>query len=185
MNKTLLFVAVTAAATGMAAISTTALAADGQVNFTGTVVAQTCQVNGAGVGAQTTLPTVALPQVLTPTLVSSGATAGATTFSIGITNCDSALKSVATLFSGSNIDSTTGNLKNTASGGANNVQLQLLNSDNSVIKLNQSTAAAQGSKSASLSGGAATLGYIAQYVSTGNTSAGAVASNVQFTMIYQ
>ena len=185
MNKTFMFAAVTAAVASVAALPTSAAATDGQINFTGKVVAQTCQVNGAGVGAQATLPTVALPQVMAPTLLANGAVAGNTPFSIAITNCDSALSTVATQFSGSNIDTTTGALKNTATGGANNVQLQLLNDDSSVIALNGATASAQNSKSATLSSGAATLNYIAQYRSLGNASAGPVASNVQFTMIYQ
>lgn len=183
MNKTLLFAAI-AAAVSVGAIPTTAAASDGQINFTGTVLAQTCTVNGNATG-NPVVGNLALPDVQAATLVSSGAIAGATPFTIVINGCDSALSTVATQFSGSNIDSATGNLKNTAAGGATNVQLQLLNSDKTVINLRGATAAAQGSKSAALVAGAATLAYIAQYRSLGNASAGAVASNVQFTMIYQ
>lgn len=185
MKKTLLFAAVTAAAASLAAVPGMASAADGQINFSGKVVAQTCQINGNGVGSQPTLPTVALPQVMTPTLLANGAVAGATPFSISITGCDSSLSTVATQFSGSNIDTATDSLKNTAANGANNVELQLLNGDSTPIKLSGATATAQQSKAASLSSGAATLNYIAQYRSLGNASAGPVTSNVQFTMIYQ
>ena len=184
MNKTLLFAAIAAAAVSLAAIPTTAAASDGTVNFTGSVLAQTCTVNGNATG-NPVVGDLALPQVQAAQLVASGAIAGATPFTIVINGCDSALSTVATQFSGSNINTATGNLKNTAAGGATNVELQLLNSDSSVINLRGATAAAQGSKPATLVAGAATLGYIAQYRSLGSASAGAVASNVTFTMIYQ
>lgn len=185
MNKPLLSAALFAATAAFVVAPGTARAADGQIDFSGQVSTQTCQVNGSAAGTQVTLPTVTLPQVSAALLATNGAVAGTTPFSIDITGCDSALTTAATLFSGSNIDTTTSSLKNTTAGGAANVQLQLLNGDSTPIKLNGSTVATQGSKAATLSGGAATLNYIARYRSLGNASAGAVTSNVQFTMIYQ
>lgn len=156
---------------------------DGVINITGTVVAQTCKVDGNSFGTSDTI-TVGLPTVLTSNLASAGAVAGQKPFAINITGCDSALSTVQTYFSGSNIDSTTGNLAN--SGTAGNVQVQLLNSDNSAIDLSGADATAQNSKVANLdSSGNATLQYVAQYIANGAAAgAGDVNTSVQFTMVY-
>lgn len=156
---------------------------DGTITITGTVVGQTCKVNGNSFGTPDAI-TVALPTVLTSNLAAAGTTAGQKQFSINITGCDAALSTVQTYFSGSNIDSATGNLSNT--GTAGNVQVQLLNSDSSTIDLSGADATAQNSEVANLDGsGNATLQYTAQYIANGGAaSAGDVNTSVQFTMVY-
>ena len=76
-----------------------------------------------------------------------------------------------------------GNLKN-ATGTATGVEVQLLNSDFSNINL-AGAAGSQNSAQATLSSGAATLNYYAQYYATAAAGAGSVATSVQFTMLYQ
>ncbi|KRE96628.1 hypothetical protein ASG87_16730 [Frateuria sp. Soil773] len=162
-----------------------ARADDGTINIDGRVLAQSCKVENNANGTAATI-NVHLPWVYAPTLNAAGSTTGDTAFPIHITDCDAALTSVKTYFSGANIDTTTGYLKQTTSGGANNVQIQLLNSDNSAITLNGGDATAQNSKPVTMSNGAATLNYVARYISPqGSATPGAVTSSVQFTLVYQ
>lgn len=187
MNKTLLSAALFAATAAFVVAPGAARAADGQINFAGEVTAQTCQITGTpgAAGAPVTLPTVTLPTVSSLALATNGATTGNTPFQIQITGCDPARKSVTALFSGSTIDTSTGALRNTAANGAKNVELQLLNADATPLALDRNTVAGQGSKSAQLISGKATLYYIARYQARGAATAGPVESSVQFTMIYQ
>ncbi|UGB38298.1 fimbrial protein [Frateuria soli] len=156
---------------------------DGSITITGTVVGQTCKVDGKSAGTADAI-SVALPTVLTSNLASAGATAGQKQFSIGITGCDAALSTVQTYFSGTNIDTTTGNLSN--NGSAANVQVQLLNADASAINLGGADASAQNSQTANLDAtGSATLDYTAQYIAQGGAAgSGDVNTSVQFTMVY-
>lgn len=156
---------------------------DGTITITGTVVAQTCKVDGNSAGTPDAV-SVQLPDVLTSQLASSGQVAGNKPFSIAVTGCDSALTSVQTYFSGANIDTGNGRLNNLGSAG--NVEVQLLNSNAQPMALNGADATAQGSLPVNLDAtGAATLNYSAQYYATGQSSAGDVNTSVAFTMVYQ
>lgn len=178
-----------AAITATGLLATTVNAAqnpgvDGTITITGKVVAQTCLVDGNSAGTSD-LKSVTLPNVLTTQLAANGDTAGTTAFQIDVTGCDASLSSVQTYFSGGDIDSTSGNLNNSAASPAANVQVQLLNGSGTPMTLNGTNATAQGSQSVALSGGAATLNYSARYLATGAAGAGGVKSTVDFTMIYQ
>lgn len=156
---------------------------DGTITFSGKVVTDTCsvQVNGGSTSASVTLPTVFSSQLPT-----AGSTAGDTSFNISVSNCDAGITSVQTFFSGSDIDTTTGRLNNGTSGTASNVQLQLLqDNDSTAMDLRGADASAQHSKSYTPSSGAATLTYYARYYATGTVGAGSVSSTVNFTMVYQ
>ncbi len=84
-----------------------------------------------------------------------------------------------------NTDYTTGNLTNTTSSGASNVQIQLLNADGvKVIKLGQA-AAAQNVDTVAINDANVTLRYNAQYYATGVATAGDVTSTVNYTIAYQ
>lgn len=187
MTKTLITTGLIAAFGFAALAPNSASAADGTINFSDQVVAQTCLINGAASGGNTTLPTVTLPWVLAPAMSAAGTVAGNTPFTISVTKCDPALKKVQAQFSGTNINSATNNLKvATGTGNATNVELQLLNADSSAILLGQATAAAQNSEVVNLDAtGNATMNYSVQYKSLGSTTAGTVTSSTQFTMIYQ
>ena len=183
MKKTLLS-AVMIASFGVAALaSQAARALDGTITFTGKVVANTCvfKVNGGS-----SSNTVVLPVVFTSALTAAGNVAGNTTFTISATGCDPNLTSVQAYFSGSNID-TNGYLKNTGTGAANNVEVQLLNGTNSTpMPLNAATATAQNSPVGTVSSsGAATLSYAAQYIAVGGAAtAGLVNTSVSYTINY-
>ena len=168
-----------------AASSSATLAYDGTINFTGKVVAQTCSV---ATGSESL--SVILPTVSTATLSADTKTAGLTPFTIQLTGCtvpatSGADKVNAYFEPNANMDYTTGNLTNTASSGASNVQIQLLNADGvKVIKLGQA-AAAQNVDTVAINDANVTLRYNAQYYATGVATAGDVTSTVNYTIAYQ
>ncbi|EAC1328931.1 F17 fimbrial protein [Escherichia coli] len=167
-----------------AASSSATLAYDGTINFTGKVVDQTCSVTTG-----TEPLTVTLPTVSTKSLDSTGKVAGLTPFTISLEGCNTAAtgaQNVNAYFEpNANTDYTTGNLTNTASSGASNVQIQLLNADGvKVIKLGQA-AAAQNVDTVAINDANVTLRYNAQYYATGVATAGDVTSTVNYTIAYQ
>ena len=179
MKKTLLS-AVMIASFGVAAFGPMSVhaASTGTISFTGKVLADTCTINVNGSGSNT----VALPSVMTTAFGSTvGSVAGATPFTIGLTGCDANTTTAKMAFSGTQIDTTTGNLKNATSGGAN-VQIQLLNSTSAAINTNSNTNA----PTISVASGAGSTSLTAQYISTATaTTAGLVTSSVGFTLTYQ
>lgn len=181
MNKTLLSAALIAGF-GVAALAPQAAkATDGTININGAVTGSTCvvKVNGAVSPATITLPTVS-----TTALSAAGVTAGQTAFAINLSGCagtPTATKASTFFENGPNVNAA-GRLVNT--GTATNVDVQLVNSDNSVITAG-SAAPTSGTGVAMISAGAATLNYYARYYATAAATAGSVASSVQFSVIYQ
>ncbi|WP_355659711.1 fimbrial protein [Halomonas salifodinae] len=176
------FVALTAAL-GMTVISSQALAVDGTITFNGLVTDQTCEIaTPAGRDFTVTLPTVSAA-----TLAEAGATAGRTPFSINLSDCSEG--SVATYFEpGPTVDFDTGRLDNQAVDGAENVQIQLLGSNNQVIPVLAVGAGMSQENSqwvAVEEGGSADLNYYAEYYAVAAAGAGEVNSSVQYTIIYQ
>lgn len=181
MNRKLLSVLILAS-TAMAA--QVASAADGTITFNGEVTSNTCTINGAGSGASDFL--VTLPTVSTSALAAAGQSAGRKTFDIALTNCTPDSGNVHTYFEpGVTTDFQTGNLILDA-GGANNVQIRLLNGDDfSPIKAGFADGT-QNSKSVAITAGSALLPYAAEYVAVnGAAGAGAANSSVMYTLIYQ
>jgi major type 1 subunit fimbrin (pilin) len=177
MKKTLLS-ALLIAGFGVAAFAPqSALAAStGTISFTGRVLADTCAIAVNG-GA-----TVVLPNVSTLAFGgASGNVAGTTApFTIALSGCDTNIIKANMAFTGGNIDTTTGNLKNTTTGGSN-VQIQLLNSTDQAIN----TSTNSNSPVITVASGASSTSLKAQYISTATaTTAGLVTSNVGFTLTY-
>lgn len=161
-------------------------AADGTITFNGKIIGQTCTINGNGEGPGVTNFTVRLPAVSTSTLNGAGKVAGQTPFNIALSNCTPDTGNVHTFFeAGPTTDATTGNLILEA-GGAENVQIRLLNGGtaNTPIKAGF-TDAAQGSNAVPLTNGAATLWYYAQYYATGAATAGLANSSVMYSIAYE
>lgn len=180
MDKTKLLVI--SALLGTAASS--AFAYDGTVTFNGQLSDSTCAVNAADATKTVTLPTVA-----TTSLTTVGQTAGFTPFSISVSNCPASVTSVRAHFeSNANMDSDTGNLVLTNTGGAGNVQVQLQNTDGSQIALGGTNAAlatvVDGTATDTDTGRTATMTYHAGYYATGATTAGAVTTLTNFTVAY-
>ena len=182
MKKTLLSAALVAVMGVVAFAPQNAKASDGVITFNGKITAQTCTISGNGGGSSFT---VTLPTVSTSSLTAAAQVAGATPFNIALTACSPNSGNVSTYFeAGSTVDAATGNLFN-ATGSATNTEVNLLNSDSSVIALGQPQAS-QNSKVVAIASGAATLNYIAQYVAVGGASgAGSVATTVTYSMSYQ
>jgi major type 1 subunit fimbrin (pilin) len=173
MSKRLLSTAL-AAVIATAGLASTAQAAGGTINISGKVINDTClvTVNKGG--------TVTLPVVTAASFTAVGSVAGTTSFPVELTGCDGNIASAQMKFSGGNIDSSTGNLKNTVSGGSD-VQIQLLNDADAAI--NTSTQA--NAPTITLASGDGTTTLKAQYISTAaSTTAGLVSSSVDFTLTY-
>lgn len=161
-------------------------AGNGTINFTGAVNNQTCNatVNGS---AGATAAAVTLPTVQADALSTAGDTAGTTAFKMDVIGCAASnptgAGTVKAFFErGPNVDSN-GRLINTATGGASNVVLELVDgTGNSAIKagdISQNTG-----NFVAISGGNATLPYAVRYYATGPATAGAVISSVTYSLIY-
>lgn len=176
-----------------------ASASDGTITFNGNISAASCTVSGAGAASGTGNIAVAMPTVSTHALEAANSTAGDTSFSLvlgGGSNCtngQTAAMWVETTNS-ADLDTTTGNLKNHASGGSN-VQIRLINpTNNGKIQLAQNVAVVNGNTilsnnqpAATIVGNTATLKYVAQYVNAGavgSVTAGAVQSALVYSMQY-
>ncbi|SDD37985.1 major type 1 subunit fimbrin (pilin) [Cupriavidus sp. YR651] len=166
-----------------AILSQSAFAVDGTISFTGSISAQTCTIAGNGASGGDFV--VALPRVSTASLNTPGSTAGRTFFTISLSGCTPAAGDVHTFFeAGPTTDTATGNLiLASGTGTATNVQIGLLNADTSPIRAGFPDAS-QNSRNVALSGGAATLRYIAEYVATGAATAGTANSSVRYTVVY-
>jgi major type 1 subunit fimbrin (pilin) len=181
--KTSVISALVAAVLGLAAAG--AHASDGTITFNGALTATTCTINGNGTSSKNF--TVTLPTVSTSILTTAGDTAGTTGFNVALTACSPVTStSTAAVFfeSGPTTDLSDAGLLLVDAGGAQNVKLRLLNSDMSPIKAGFSRDL-QGSKSASIQSGAATLYYNVQYYAKGATTAGAANSSVVYSIDYQ
>jgi type 1 fimbria pilin len=151
-----------------------------------TVTVPACAVSAASKNLSVTLPTVS-----TSALSAAGRATGRTAFKIALTNCPSGVTSMASFFSSPNIDTGTGNLKNTGSGAAANVEIQLLNGNGgsatpfSTINLAGTSVTTQNSGTYNVAGGGATLNYYAQYIANGAAAGtGSVNSSVMYTITY-
>lgn len=164
------------AAGAVVATSFNASAVDGTINFTGSVSSQTCTIDG---NTGTTSKTVTLPKVSASSLATKGQTAGRTGFTLALTGCTGT--SALTRFEpGPSVDAATGNLINQTADGSN-AQIQLLNASFAPINLQTNA----NSLETAITTNAATLQFYAQYVAANAAAtAGAVTSNVQFSMDY-
>lgn len=162
---------------------------DGTITFTGEVVDATCIITGG----DETRPdqgadfNVSLPQISVTALASAGQAAGDTPFHINLTgeNCPNG-KTANVVFEraqSTNIDSTTGYLKNTeATGGAQNVQVRILNNDKTPLNLTLANSSHQPQVIAS---NKASFKYWGQYIAVnGAAKAGTVKSDVVYSITY-
>ncbi|MEI5999720.1 type 1 fimbrial protein [Paraburkholderia bengalensis] len=187
MQKRVLCAASIAAFAGL--LSTSVMAADGTITITGSVTDTTCSINGAASGSPADVA-VTLPSVPTSSLKSAGATAGTSNLGdikLALSGCSgAATKAIARFENGPTVDQASGNLMNQASASpAQNVQVRLLNAKTEPINVLTQDNNDIGTDGATISGGAATLNYFAQYYATGEAQPGNVSTSVQYTMQYQ
>lgn len=198
MKKTLLS-AVLAAAFGFVALVPHAHAADGTITFNGQITTTTCTITGGGAATGTGNITVTLPTVSTTALSAAAKTAGDTNFSLilgGGTNCTNGKTAALWIETTQTpaLDSTTGALKNQASGGATNVEVRMVNPANNLpIDLSKNVAVTSGvtliagsnQPAAKIASNTATLDYVGQYLAVGGAStAGAVSTYLTYSMQY-
>lgn len=168
----------------LSAASTAAYASDGRINFTGELTAQTCTitVNGQVSPADAT---VTLPKVSTSNLSAAGQVAAQTGFNISLSNCNPATGTAAAFFeAGASVDPLSGNLRNT--GTATAVQLQLVDATTgNAIKAGDSGQTTSTSRLPLQTDGSALLPYAVQYYATGATTPGTVLSFVTYSINYQ
>ncbi|EHC7111323.1 fimbrial protein [Salmonella enterica] len=168
-------------------LASTAMAQDGQVNFTGKIIEAGCKINGSVTSSQD----VKLGEVSKTAFTNAGSTAATTKFSLVLTACPAELlgKPVSVKYDGMpdtlNNDylqitgyGTTGVAKGVAKG----VAIQLLNSDTSELPLGTE------SKSVTIASDAAeetNLDFFARYIATEDSVSGGDANGVvNFTLTY-
>lgn len=166
------------AACALLALPLVSHAVDGEVQISGTITANTCDITTGSLGVHT----VTLPTVMASTLDADGKTAGRTPFTVQLANCSPDSGNVALYFEpGTNTDMATGRLSNT--GDATGVQVSLLNESMELIELDQPFSG-QNSQTVPIVTGSATLNYFAEYYATGAAGAGTVNTSTFFSIVY-
>lgn len=155
-----------------------AMASDGTITINGSVTGNTCTVTGDGAGGDIT---VNLDRTGTNTLHAAGQTAGFKPFTITLSDCTATGLVKAGFEAGATTNIATGRLKVLpAADAATNVELELRNPDNSVIKIGDSSTI-QGT---TVENGSATLDYLVGYYATGAATPGTANSTVTYSIIY-
>ncbi|MFU1905304.1 fimbrial protein [Bordetella avium] len=185
---------------GMAAAP--AHAADGIVTITGEITDSTCKINGGDPPANIF---VALPKISTTALKNVGDTAGATLFTIKLTDCPTSLTgnvkahfepgsttdyANGSLYAYTNVNSVSaavGSIPSPAAAKVSNLGIQLANPDGSKITIGELPSGPGEALNAQTDGKkTATLRYLARYVKTGDgvINAGKVVTYVQYSIVY-
>lgn len=153
-----------------------AFAADGTINFTGTITDTACTVTN-----NATKPlTVTLGTVSSKGFTTAGVTAAPTAFDIGLTDCPDTMKNASVKFGGDSANSDNSILKLTpGTGVATGVGIQIVDNTGKVVPLYTSSSLTP------LTAGTNNLQFIARYISLADTVTGGKAdSTAQFTIVY-
>lgn len=162
-------------------LSNAAQAADGTINFSGRLIAQTCTITVGGV-VSPAVATVTLPTVSTSLLAAAGQSTGRTDFEIELSGCTGAATTAAAFFeAGADVDPVSGQLINR--GSATNVRLRLLDGITPISAGN--TNQITGTTRVNFASGSAVLPYAVEYLATGTSVAGTVTSSVTYSVNYQ
>ncbi|MBN3752524.1 type 1 fimbrial protein [Paraburkholderia sp. Tr-20389] len=164
-------------------------AADGTITINGAVSDTTCSINGVAAGSPANVTTT-LPTVPAGSLASAGAVAGTSNLGdiqLALSGCSgTATKAVARFENGPTVDQGSGYLVNqSVASPAQNVEVRLLNAQMQPVSILTNANNDVVNNGATISGGAATLNYFAQYYATGKAQPGSVNTSVQYTMQYQ
>lgn len=164
-----------AAAVLSVALSSTAFASDGKVNFTGKITDTACVVDTDSLNQ-----TVNLGSVSTTSLADAGATSGAKKFTLVLSSCPEAVTSATVRFDGIEVPGTNSLLALTAGADtAKDVGIQISDAKNNVINLFQDSAAY------ALTTGVNKLDFTARYYAISkNVTAGDANAVTEFTIIY-
>lgn len=179
--KTLAIVALSA----LSLSSTVALAATttvngGTVHFKGDVVNAACAVDAGSIDQ-----TVQMGQVRSAKLATAGSTSSAVGFNIQLNDCDTSVSTKASVaFSGTAIDTTNTTvlaLQGSASGGATNVGIQILDNKGKPLALDGGTF----SSATTLNDGTNVIPFQARYYATGAATAGTANADATFKVQYE
>ncbi|MBJ9239311.1 MULTISPECIES: fimbrial protein [Citrobacter] len=160
-------------------VTVSAMAADGQVNFSGQIIDVACNV----INSTSNPLVVTLGQVSKNAFSGVGSTAAPTKFTIQLSDCPMTITKAAVKFDGTSVTGYSGVLALTQeSGVASGVGIQLYDDINTAIPLYSA------SKQYVLTPGAGrvnNLDFIARYIATSaNIGAGLANSMTSFTIVY-
>lgn len=169
-----------------ALVSICAEASDGQINFEGNIIKQTCTVAVNGVVSPILAITITLPTVSVGLLNAAGKTAGRTDFEIELSNCSGpSLNAFAFFEASTDVEPVSGQL--IAYGDADNLRFQLLDNSSGlahVIKAGDSSQLVSTKKEVIVAG-KAILKYAVEYFATGVATAGYAEAMVTYSISYQ
>lgn len=155
-----------------------AFAADGQINFIGSITDDACTV----VNDMTNPLEVTLGTVSSSAFNGSGSTAAPTKFTIALTNCPSTMTKAKVKFDGTadaNVNSLLALTNVGTVGVAKNVGIQLTDKSNVVVPLHSA------SSEYPLTAGSNELDFVARYYATAATvEAGSANATSNFTIVY-
>ncbi|QIP90103.1 Fimbrial protein precursor [Serratia fonticola] len=162
-------------------VLSSAVLADNTIKFQGEVADQTCDIS---INGNASAPLILLPTVSTSSLATSGATAGQTPFTIGLTGCTASASTVAikTVFVGNNLTAD-GRMGNT--GTAGKVSLQLVDPAAPTVPLDLTGQTGATGLSLAASATSASYDFAVEYYSEGTATPGSVLGSVQYSVSYQ
>ncbi|CAI1002435.1 fimbrial protein [Serratia entomophila] len=172
MKKNLLAVAVLTAS----AFTTSAFAADGVLNITGSITDQSCTVDPDSQNKQ-----VALGKIAKDAFTASK-TAGAKAFNLVLKSCPATVTGATVRFDGTQIQGQSGLLALTQDAGkeAKGVGIQLLDDASNVLNIgNDSRVYSLAENKDNV------LGFVARYYAYDTVSVGSANSTANFTIVYQ
>ena len=167
----------------LAAIGVTgsAMAYDGQINFTGSISDQTCTVDSAAQGLDVDLGKVAKSALQnTDGTDAAGVKSSAVKFALAVSSCPDTVTGATVTFDGTSASDTTLLAIESGATAAKGVGIGIYDSSDNLIPLHSA------STNYPLSAGPNTLNFLARYVSTGEPVViGAANGTAQFTFNYK
>lgn len=180
INKVALVIMSAFSFTSAVALADTTTVNGGTVHFKGDVVNAACAVD-----AGSTDQTVPMGQVRSAKLATAGSTSSAVGFNIQLNDCDTSVSTKASVaFSGTAIDATNTTvlaLQGSASGGATNVGIQILDNKGKPLALDGATF----SSATTLNDGPNVIPFQARYYAIGAATAGSANADATFKVQYE
>ena len=173
-----------------ASLAPLAHAGDGTINVSGNVTDSTCKINGtAQNGTSVSTLSIALGTVSKADFAAAGKTGSVATgttasgFNVALTACPVSSTVSLVLDGVGAIDTATSSYKNTTSGGATNINAQIVNAENGLNTVLDPQGLNKISKTTDAAGNANFL-LGARFLATGAATAGAFTTTAGFTVVY-
>ncbi|AOY02230.1 hypothetical protein BJP62_05935 [Jeongeupia sp. USM3] len=166
------------------AISAAPVQAGGSIAVVGAVNSSTCVVDGAAAGQAVVLPSVGVSAL--PNLAD---TAGDTPFSISMTDCavDAGKTHLVHAFfeAGPRTNSEGRLTPDRDTGGADGVEIEVLNEDRTPVRLGWDDASQNSQKVVVNADGSIQMQYVARYYRSGELRPGELDASVQYSIVYE